>query len=512
MFPITFAPIVLSVTRARTIPVRLSAVATGLVVVLSLSGCAVGPRYHRPLAPVPPQFKEAVATGQASTTPPIAYNDWWRVFHEPVLAQLEREADAANQDIRVAVARVDQAEAAARYAHSYLSPTISLGTSVSRTREAQNRPNNGNTGGRAATFNDFQIPLFLSYEIDAWGRVRRSLEAARDVQQATTADLRFVRLSVEANLAMDYFNLRENDAERAILDSTIQQFQAALDLTTNRFHGGIASELEVKQAKTLLDQTKAQAQALDVGRSQLEHAIAVLVGRTASEFSLPRSPFDGLPPSIPPGLPADLLARRPDIAETDRYVAAATAQIGIARTAYLPHLTLTGFAGFESTATGGLFSWANSIASLGAAAVTPLFNGGRTRAGVDQATAAYRESLAQYEKSVLVAYQEVEDQLAALRILSGEAESEKDAVADARREEEIAMNRYKTGLVGYLDVLSAQTTLLSNERVAVQISGQRMVATVVLVKALGGGWLGVPAPTESKADHQTDPTATKPTS
>jgi multidrug efflux system outer membrane protein len=485
--------------------------ASGLIVMLVLSGCAVGPKYQRPSAPVPTQFKEPPpAAAAANQTAAIAYQDWWRVFNDPVLDRLENEADSANQDIRIAVTRVDQAEAASRYARSFLFPTISFGPNLSRTREAQNRPNNGNTNGRAATFNDVQLPVLLSYEIDAWGRVRRSLEAARDVQQATAADLRFVRLSIEATVATDYYALRETDAERTVLDSTIEQLQQALDLTTNRFRGGIASELEVKQAKTLLDQTKAQAQALDVQRSQLEHAIAVLDGRPAPEFSLPKSPFDGSPPSIPPGLPADLLARRTDIAEADRFVAAATAQIGVARAAYLPQISLTGFAGFESTNTGGLFSWANGIASLGAAALTPIFNGGRVGAGVDQAKAAYQQSLAQYEKTVLTAYQEVEDQLAALRILAGEAQSEADAVADARRAEEIALNRYKTGLVGYLDVLVAQTTLLSNERTATQISGQRMVATVALVKALGGGWLGVPAPAQLRATSQAGVTRMNP--
>jgi len=493
-----------SMTRRRISAARCSAAAIGLVMVVSLSGCTVGPSYQRPKAPVPTQFKESTSPAtQEATTPPIAYNNWWLVFNDPTLNQLESDADSANQDIRVAVARVDQAEAAARYARSFLSPTISLGTSLSRTREAMNRPNNGNTFGRAATFNDFQVPLFFSYEIDAWGRVRRSLEAARDVQQATEADLRFVRLSIEANVAMDYYSLRENDAERAVLDSTIEQLQEALNVTTNRFHEGINSELEVKQAKTLLDQTKAQAQALDVQRAQLEHAIAVLDGRVASDFSLPKTPFSGLPPSIPPGLPSELLARRPDIAEADRFVAASTAEIGVARAAYLPQLSLTGFAGFESTAIGSLFSWQNGIASLGTAAITPVFNRGRIRANVDQARAKYRESLAQYVKTVLTAYQEVEDQLAALRILSGEAQSENDAVDDAKRAEEIAMNRYKAGLVGYLDVVFAETTLLSNERVATQISGQRMVATVVLVKALGGGWLGVPAPPQGKPNNQT---------
>jgi multidrug efflux system outer membrane protein len=311
-----------------------------------------------------------------------------------------------------------------------------------------------------------------------------------------------VRLSVEAAVALDYYSLRENDAERAVLDSTTEQLQKGLELMTNRFREGINSELEVKQAKTLLDQTKAQAQALDVQRAQLEHAIAVLDGRAPSDFSLPKALFNGRPPSIPPGLPSDLLARRPDIAEADRFVAAATAQIGVARTAYLPHLSLTGYAGFESTNTTSIFNWQNFITSLGVAALTPVFNGGRIRADVDQAKATYRVSLGQYEKTVLTAYQEVEDQLAALRILSGEAQSENDAVDDAKRAEEIAMNRYQAGLVGYLDVVFAETTLLSNERVATQINGQRMVATVVLVKALGGGWLGVSAPSQLNANSQ----------
>jgi multidrug efflux system outer membrane protein len=490
----------------------MAAAAVGLGMLMALSGCAVGPKYQRPTAPVPTQFKESSApTTESAATPPIAYSNWWLVFNDPTLDQLEKDADAANQDIRIAVARVDQAEAGARYARSFMFPTLSLGSSASRTREAQNRPNNGNTNGRAATFNDFQFPLFFSYELDVWGRVRRSLESARDVQQATEADLRFVRLSIEASVALDYYSLRENDAERAVLDSTIQQLQQALDVMNNRFHKGISSELEVKQTKTLVDQTKAQAQALDVQRAQLEHAIAVLDGRAASDFSLPKAPFDGLPPSVPAGLPSDLLERRPDIAEADRNVAAATAQIGVAKTAYLPQISLTGYAGFESTNTTSIFNWQNAIASLGAAALTPVFNGGRIRADVDRAKAAYRGSLAQYEKTVLIAYQDVEDQLAALRILSGEAQSENDAVDDARRAEEIAMNRYKAGLVSYLDVVFAQTTLLSNQRVATQISGQRMVATVVFVKALGGGWLGVSSPRAPKANNETVEAPTNPT-
>jgi multidrug efflux system outer membrane protein len=457
----------------------------------SMAGCMVGPKYHHPVPPVPANFKEGGTPD--SGTPDIAYSDWWRAFDDPALSRLETDADAANQDIKLAVARVEQAEAGSKYARSFLFPTVSIGASASRTREAMNRPNNGNTNGLAATFNDFQLSAFLSYEVDAWGRVRHSIEAANATQQATAADLRFVRLAVEANVAMDYYSLRETDAERQVLDSTVQEMQSAVDLTGNRFRGGLTSELEVKQAQTLLDQTKAQAQALDVQRAQLEHAIAVLEGKAASDFSIPRSPFNGLPPAIPSGLPSELLARRPDIAEVERYVAAANAEIGVAKTAALPHISLTGLAGFESTNMASLFSWQNGIASLGASALMPVFTGGRVRAGVDQAWAVYRQSLAQYQKTVLVAYQEVEDQLAALRILAGEAQSTADAVTDAQQAETIALNRYRTGLVSYLDVVYAQTALLANQRTATQIVGQRMVATVVLIKALGGGWLGVPA-------------------
>jgi len=475
---------------------RLWPAATLALAILSVTGCMVGPKYHQPIPPVPTQFKEGGTPD--SGTPDIAYSDWWRVFKDPELARLENEADAANQDIKLAVARVEQADAGARYARSFLFPTISLGASASRTREAQNRPNNGingSTNGKPATYNDFQFPAFLSYEVDAWGRVRSSLNAAKATEQATAADLRFVRLAVEANVAMNYYSLREIDAERDVLDATVRDMQSAVDLTTNRFRGGLSSELEVKQAETLLNQTQAQAQALDVQRAQLEHAIAVLEGKAASDFSIPRTPLNGLPPVIPSGLPSELLARRPDIAEVERLVAAANAEIGVAKTAALPHISLTGIAGFESTNMTSLFSWQNGIASLAASAVTPLFTGGRTKAGVDEAWAVYRQSLAQYQKTVLVAYQEVEDQLAGLRILAGEAQSTADAVTNAQQAETIALNRYRGGLVSYLDVIYAQTALLANQRTATQIGGQRMVATVVLIKALGGGWLGVPAQT-----------------
>jgi multidrug efflux system outer membrane protein len=456
---------------------------------LALSGCMVGPNYHKPSVPVPPSFTEPAAP--ASVAPAaLGYSDWWKVFHDPLLDGLETQAEAANRDIKIAVAHVDEASAATMIAHSYLLPTVSAEPSVSRNREAQNRPNNGNTQGKAATYNDIQLPLVANYEIDAWGRIRRSIQSARATQQATEADLRFVRLSVEATVAIDYYDLRESDQELSILDATIGDLTRGLALTQSRFHHGLIGALAVKQAQTILDQTAAQKQALEIQRAQLEHAIAVLLGRTVEGFSLPDQPSNPAPPVIPIGLPSDLLERRPDIAEADRNVAAATAQIGVAKAAYFPQLSLTGAAGYESTNVASLLNWQNTLATLAGSAMAPIFTGGRLRAGVEQAQASYRGSLAQYEKTVLVAYQEVEDQLAALHYLDGESQSVASAVSDARQAEQIAIQRYKAGLVGYLDVVYAQQSVLANEQTAAQVSGQQLVASVVLIKALGGGWAG----------------------
>jgi multidrug efflux system outer membrane protein len=420
----------------------------------------------------------------------IAKHNWWKVFHDPALDAMEMQADVANKDIKLAIAHVDEAAAATKSAHSYLLPAIAAVPNVSRTREAQNRPNNGNTQGLAATYTDIQLPLIADYEMDAWGRVRRPVESARATQQATEADLRFVRLSVEALIAIDYFSLRETDQELSILDATIADLTHGVSITTTRYRHGLSGVLAVEQAQTLLDQTKAQRQALQIQRAQSEHAIAVLLGRPVEGFSLPDQPSNSTPPVIPAGLPSDLLERRPDIAEADRYVAAATAQIGVAKAAYFPQLSLTGAVGYESTNAMSLLNWQNTIASLAASAVAPIFTGGRLKAGVEQAQAQYRGSLAQYEKTVLTAYQEVEDQLAALHYLKDESQSEASAVSDAKEAEEVAMQRYKAGLVGYLDVVYAQQSVLTNEQVAAQIGGQQLVASVVLIKSLGGGWAG----------------------
>lgn len=467
----------------------------------TLAGCRVGPNYHPPAAPMAPAFTGQDTPAPAAKQQAIAYSDWWKVFHDPELDNLEVESDAANRDIKIAIAHVDEATASTGSARSFLFPTISAQPQVSRTRESLNRPNNGNTGGRAATFNDIQLPLVMNYEIDAWGRVRRTIEAASATEQASEDDLRFVRLATQSMVAIDYYQLRETDQELGVIESTVNDLQQSLNLTQTLFQHGVSSDLEVAQAKTLLDETVASEQTLLTQREQLQHALAVLLGRTPESLTLPSQPSNPEPPTIPVGLPSDLLERRPDIAEADRNVAAATARIGIAKAAYFPQLSLTAFTGYESSNPATLVNWQNTIASLGASAVAPIFTGGRLRAGVDQAQAMYRESLLQYEKTVLVSYQEVEDQLSALHYLATQAQLQNLAVQDASRAEKIATDRYKQGLVSYLDVVTAQQNVLFNERTATQISGQRLVASVVLIKALGGGWEQTNAPTSSPPAH-----------
>jgi multidrug efflux system outer membrane protein len=334
----------------------------------------------------------------------------------------------------------------------------------------------------------------MSYEIDAWGRVKRTVEAAQASQQASEDDLRFVRLTTEATVAIDYYMLRETDEELSVIDRMLADMQQALDLTESLFQHGLTSDLDVAQAKTLLDQTSAQKQTLIVQRAQLEHGLAVLIGRPAESLTIPVQSANLPPPEIPVGLPADLLKRRPDVAEADRNVAAATAQIGVAKAAYFPQLSLTGLVGYESTNATSLVNWQNTIASLGAGVTAPIFTGGRLRAGVDQAQATYRSSLAQYEKTVLLSYQQVEDQLTALRYLAIQARLQQSAVEDAERTEQIAMQRFKGGVSSYLDVVVSQQSVLTNEQIATQIAGQREIDSVVLVKALGGGWTGVKHP------------------
>jgi outer membrane protein, multidrug efflux system len=453
---------------------------------LMLSGCMVGPNYHRPSVPAPPAFQEPAPAADASpVSSPVA---WWEVFHDSVLNAIEVQAANANRDIGIAVAHVDQADATRRSVKSNEYPTIAAQPSVSRTREAQARPNNGNTYGLASTYNDVQLPLTMSYEIDAWGRIRRMVQSATATEQASQDDLRFVKLTVSSSVASDYYDLRETDSDIAIIKETEKDLQRGYDITNDQFHHGLISELAVKQSLTLLDQTRAGLEGLFVPRDPLEHAIAVLAGQTVEGFHIKPDVTPVNLPSIPPGLPSDLLERRPDVASAERSAAAASAQIGVAKAAYYPQLSLTGFAGYESSNPASLVNWQNTIASLMGSVTAPIFTGGRLRANLDQAKAMYRQSVLQYEKTVLVAYGDVEDQLAAIHYLARQSTAEASAVADAKRAADIALNRYQAGLVSYLDVVVAQQTLLTNEQTAAQVNGAQAVATVSLIRALGGGW------------------------
>jgi len=450
-----------------------------------MSGCAVGPRYSRPSAPIPTDYKETPQNWKpAQPADQTLRGKWWEIYQDPQLNALEEKISISNQSLKAAQAQFAQARATVRYNRADYYPTITAGVSATRERLSQNRP----LASSVTTTNDLIIPVDMSYEPDVWGRVRRTVEAARANAQATLADLESVSLSVHAELAVDYFQARELDAEAQLLDGTVASYVKQLELTDNRYKGGVASQVDVAQAQTQLETARAQAIDVREQRTQFEHAIAVLIGEPASTFSLPVASLNATPPVIPPGLPSELLERRPDIASNERLMAAANAQIGVAKAAYFPLFSLIPSAGFESTTIVNWLSSPSAFASVGASAVVTAFDVGRRRAASDQARAAYDQTVANYRQNVLTAYQEVEDNLAALRLLEDESNTETAAVAAAEHSLALSNNRYRGGVTTYLEVITAQTTALADERTAVQISGRRMVDSVLLIKALGGGW------------------------
>ena len=456
----------------------------GLVI---LCGCAVGPRYSRPSAPVPPDYKETPQNWKpAQPADQTLRGKWWEVYQDPQLNALEEKINISNQSLKAAQAQFEQARATVRYNRADYYPTITAGVSATRERLSKNRPLGQFSGG--ITTNDLVIPVDMSYEPDVWGRVRRTVEAARADAQATLADLESVRLSVHAELAVDYFQSRELDAEGRLLDDTVTSYVKQLELTENRYRGGVASQVDVAQAQTQLETARAQAVDVREQRTQFEHAIAVLIGEPASTFTLPVAALNAIPPVIPPGLPSELLERRPDIAANERVMASANARIGVAKATYFPLFNLVSSAGFESTTITNWLTNPSTFAVAGASAAVTAFDAGRRRAASDQARAFYDQAVANYRQNVLTSYQEVEDNLAALRLLEDESNTETRAVAAAEHSLALSNNRYKGGVATYLEVITAQATALANERTSVQISGRRMVDSVLLIKALGGGW------------------------
>jgi len=466
----------------------------GLSALLLTAACTVGPRYVRPSPPAtaPDAWKAHPPWQPAAPKDSLPKGEWWQVFHDETLNGYEQQLLQANQALVAARDRLNQARSLARIATAAYFPQGSTDPNAARQRGSGNRPLNGASAAviqpRPYTQNVYSIPFSLSYEVDLFGRVRKNVEAANASLQSTRADLGNVQLVLTAELAADYFTLRELDAEYQVVQESVDYQRKALDLVQRRHEGGVASGLEVAQQATVLDSTLSQASLVQQSRTQYEHAIAVLVGQPASSFSIPPEPLKATPPPVPLGVPSDVLERRPDISTLEREVAYANAQIGLARAAFYPHLTLSGAGGFQSTDITSLFSAPSLFWSLGADALEPIIQGGRNRANLAATRAAYEQAVANYRQSVLTAFQEVEDGISNLSILSQALATQGQAVSDARRALDIANNRYKGGVTTYLDVITAETTLLNSERLETQLLGQQMVSSVYLVKALGGGW------------------------
>jgi len=457
------------------------------IAALQLTGCVVGPKYHAPTAPAPPAYKEAGDWKPAQPNDQNLGGSWWTIFQDPQLNALEDQVNVSNQNLKAAEAQFRQARAALRYYRADYFPTVTYGPSATRERVSSHRPP-PNSIFNGITYNDFVLPFNVSYQADVWGRVRKNVESYREQAQASAADLATVNLSMHADLAVDYFQARSLDAEEQLLNSTVKEYEQALELNENRFAGGIASEVEVEQARTQLETTRAQAIDVDVLRAQYEHAVAILIGKPPAEFSLPPLPLTAPPPHVPVSVPSELLERRPDIAAAERLVASANAQIGVAKSAYYPVINLGATGGFESSAITTLLNGPSGLWSVGLSAVGTVFDVGRRRALNDQARAAYDYQVAAYRESVLSGFQQVEDNLAAVRILENEAKVQNEAVVAAQRSLDLSVTRYKGGVTSYLEVITAQSAALADEVTAVNILGRRMANTVLLIQALGGGW------------------------
>ena len=470
-------------------PAKLSLFVCCTAFLFLITGCAVGPNYHRPDVATAPAWKEQPPWRAADPKDSIPKGNWWTTFADSELDQYETQALKSNQTIEVARYQLQQARASARITQSGLFPQLTAGISAQRAQTSVGKPTaSGIPLASPTVSNDFIIPFNLTWEADLFGGVRRSVESANATYQASAAALENVRLVITSELAVDYFSLRELDAEIAVLNSSVEYQNKSLTLVQNRHTGGIASGLDVAQQETLLNSTRTQATLLRQQRAQFEHAIAALVGVPAPSFSVPVKPLALPPPAVPIGVPSDVLERRPDIAESERQMAAQNAQIGVAKSAYYPGINIVASGGFENTGLGSIIGASTGFWALGANVAETVLSGGRRRAQVDFARSGYGASVANYRQTVLTAFQEVEDSLSGLGVLAEAAETQQQAVTAAQRALQISNDRYTGGLVTYLDVINAQQNLLDTQRLATQILGQRLVTSVSLVKALGGGW------------------------
>jgi NodT family efflux transporter outer membrane factor (OMF) lipoprotein len=460
-----------------------------------LQGCDVGPKYNRPSAKVPATFKEVTPddlqkmdgwkVGQPQDA--ALHGNWWEVFGDSQLNALEEQVNISNQNVAAAFASFMAARAVVREARSQYFPTVSVGASIVR----QHQPSSSSTvtsKASGATFNNYTLPFDASWTPDLWGRVRNTVRANVANAQASEADLENTRLTAQAELAVDYFQLRGQDALKQLLDSTVVAYEESLKLTKALYETGIDSDEAVAEAETQLETARAQDTNLGILRSQYEHAIALLVGQPASSFSLAVEPLKTAPPAIPFGVPSQLLERRPDIAASERLMAQANAQIGVVRAAFYPTLTLSASAGFQSTNGSSWLTWPSRFWSIGPAISETVYDGGLRRATVEQFRAQYDETVANYRSTVLTAFQQVENNLSTLRILSQEIQQQDTAIRSAQRSLTLATDRYRLGIDPYLNVITAQTILFGNQQAAVNLRIQQIVASVQLIEAVGGGW------------------------
>jgi NodT family efflux transporter outer membrane factor (OMF) lipoprotein len=472
--------------------IRFVAIVAGTIMLLS--ACTVGPDYVKPSVETPPAYKEAEGGAKWQIAQPkddVIRGAWWELFNDPQLNALEAQVVISNQNIAVAEAQYRQALALVQAARAGYFPTVGVNGSATRSRTpftSGGSSGSSRTSSSAGAVNNFLVSGNASWEPDIWGKVRRTVEANEASAQASAADLASIRLSAQTALAQDYFQLCALDAQKKLFAETVSAYQRFLDLTKNRYAGGVASKADVLQADTQLKTTQAQAIALGVQRAQLEHAIAMLIGKSASVFSIPETPLSLTPPTIPVSVPSVLLERRPDIAAAERLAAAANAQIGVAEAAYYPNISLTATGGFEGSQLSNWLTWPNRLWSIGAAAAETVFDAGLRSAQTAQARAAYDASVASYRQAVLTGFQEVEDNLAALRLLEEEAMAQDEAVKSARQSLQVSINQYKAGTISALNIITVQTIALNDEQTAVGIAGQRMTASVLLISALGGGW------------------------
>lgn len=454
-----------------------------------LAGCAVGPKYRRADVPTPPTWKSEAPWRTAAPKDSVPKGAWWELFHDDELNGYETQALAANQALAAAKQRLEQARATARIAAGGLFPQLTANPSAQRSRVSGERPALGGVPPTApVTQNVFNVPFAVSYETGLFGQVRNNLASANALYQANAAETQNAQLVVTAELAGDYFSLRQLDAEMQVVSQAINYYQKALELVQRRHTGGVASGLDVAQQEAVLDAARTQVELLRQQRSRFEHAIAALVGAPASSFTVPVRPLQAEAPAIPLGVPSDVLERRPDIANAERSMAAANAQIGIAKAAFYPDILLQASGGWQSRDIGMLANASSGFWGIGAQALQTVFNGGRNRAQLQFFKAGYEASVANYRQTVLSAFQDVEDNLSGLDALAKAAQTQAAAVEDSQRALTIANNRYVGGLVTYLDVVNAEETLLNNQRLQSQLLGQRMVTSVFLIKALGGGW------------------------